>query len=92
MVASVRDGESRALVLRGEAGVGKTALLDYLVASASDLQVVWAAGVESEMELPAASVHQLCARPVVASVGVSTVVPGVQRAPSPVAARACGTW
>jgi hypothetical protein len=60
MVASVRVGESRALVLRGEAGVGKTALLDYLAGSASDLQVVRAAGVESEMELPSASVHQLC--------------------------------
>src|SRR5580698_3104979 len=61
MVASVRAGQSRALVLRGEPGVGKTALLDYLVGSASDLQVVWAAGAESEMELPSASVHQLCA-------------------------------
>src|ERR1700733_13968802 len=61
MVASVRVGESRALVLRGEAGVGKTGLLDYLVGGASDLQVVRAAGMESEMELPWASVHQLCA-------------------------------
>src|ERR1700722_7003133 len=61
LVASVRVGESRALVLRGEAGVGKTALLDYLAESASDLQVVRAAGMQSEMELPSASVHQLCA-------------------------------
>jgi DNA-binding CsgD family transcriptional regulator/tetratricopeptide (TPR) repeat protein len=61
LVASVRVGESRALVLRGEAGIGKTALLDYLAESASDLQVVRAAGMQSEMELPSASVHQLCA-------------------------------
>jgi DNA-binding CsgD family transcriptional regulator len=49
------------LVLRGEAGIGKTALLEYLVESASDLTVVRAVGVESEMELAFASLHQLCA-------------------------------
>jgi hypothetical protein len=49
------------LVLRGEAGIGKTALLDYLVASASDLTVLRAVGVESEMELAYAGLHQLCA-------------------------------
>ncbi len=75
MVASVRVGESRALVLRGEAGVGKTALLDYLAGSASDLQVVRAAGTESEMELPSASVHQLCA-PMLDRLGA---LPGPQR-------------
>ncbi len=47
-------------MLRGEAGVGKTALLDHLVEEASDLRVVRAAGVESEMELAYAAVHQLC--------------------------------
>ena len=47
-------------MLRGEAGIGKTALLEYLVASASDLTVVRAVGVESEMELAFASLHQLC--------------------------------
>ena len=47
-------------MLRGEAGIGKTALLDYLIASASDLTVVRAAGVESDMELAFASLHQLC--------------------------------
>jgi DNA-binding NarL/FixJ family response regulator len=47
--------------LRGEAGVGKTALLDYLVESASDLTVLRAVGVESDMELAYAGLHQLCA-------------------------------
>ena len=61
LVADIRLRESRSLVLRGEAGIGKTALLRYLVASASDLTVVQAVGVESEMELAYASLHQLCA-------------------------------
>jgi tetratricopeptide (TPR) repeat protein len=60
-VADVRRGEGRSLVVRGEAGIGKTALLEYLVQSASDVTVVRAAGVESEMELAFASLHQLCA-------------------------------
>ena len=49
------------MVLRGEAGIGKTALLEYLIESASELTVVRAVGVESEMELAFASLHQLCA-------------------------------
>ena len=61
LIGDVRRGESRALVLRGEAGIGKTALLKSLVESASDLTVVRAIGVESEMELAYASLHQLCA-------------------------------
>ena len=60
LVRRVRDGHSAALVLRGEAGVGKTALLDYAVDTASDLRVVRAAGVESERELAFAGLHQLC--------------------------------
>ena len=60
LVAAIRRGESRSLVLRGEAGIGKTALLEHLIASASDLNVVRATGVESEMELGYASLHQLC--------------------------------
>jgi DNA-binding CsgD family transcriptional regulator len=56
-----RAGRSEALVLEGEAGVGKTALLDYAIASASDLRVLRAVGVESEMELAFAALHQLCA-------------------------------
>jgi hypothetical protein len=60
LVAAIRRGESRSLVLRGEAGIGKTALLEYLIASASDLTVVRAVGVQSDMELPYAALHQLC--------------------------------
>jgi DNA-binding CsgD family transcriptional regulator len=60
LVSAVRRGESRSLVLRGEAGIGKTALLEYLIVSASDLTIVRAVGVESEMELAYASLHQLC--------------------------------
>jgi hypothetical protein len=60
LIDDIRRGESRSLVLRGEAGIGKTALLKYLVESASDLAVARAVGVESEMELPFASLHQLC--------------------------------
>jgi DNA-binding CsgD family transcriptional regulator len=61
LLGDIRRGESRSLVLRGEAGIGKTALLEYLVESASELTVVRAVGVESEMELAFASLHQLCA-------------------------------
>jgi DNA-binding CsgD family transcriptional regulator len=60
LLDDVRRGESRSLVLRGEAGIGKTALLKYLVESASDLTVERAVGVQSEMELAFASLHQLC--------------------------------
>ncbi|MFD1116772.1 AAA family ATPase, partial [Sphaerisporangium aureirubrum] len=61
LVAAVRAGESQSLVLRGEPGVGKTALLEYLVEQAAGCRVARAAGVQSEMELPYAAVHQLCA-------------------------------
>jgi Cdc6-like AAA superfamily ATPase len=44
MIAAVREGMSRTLVVRGEAGVGKTALLEYMVEAASDLRVVRAVG------------------------------------------------
>jgi DNA-binding CsgD family transcriptional regulator len=60
VLADIRRGESRSLVVRGEAGIGKTALLDWMVESAADLTVVRATGVESEMELAYASLHQLC--------------------------------
>jgi DNA-binding CsgD family transcriptional regulator len=59
LLDGVRGGRGAVLVLRGEAGVGKTALLDYAVASAADLRVVRAAAVASEMELAFAGLHQL---------------------------------
>jgi DNA-binding CsgD family transcriptional regulator len=61
LVADVRGGSSRALVVRGEAGVGKSALLEYLAQHASGCTVARAAGVESEMELAFAGLQQLCA-------------------------------
>jgi DNA-binding CsgD family transcriptional regulator len=59
-VAAVRIGDSQALVVSGDAGVGKTALLDYLAGQATGCRVERAAGVQSEMELPFAALHQLC--------------------------------
>jgi DNA-binding CsgD family transcriptional regulator len=61
LLSAVRGGESQALVVRGEPGVGKTALLDYLVEQASGCRVARVAGVEAEMELAYAAVHQICA-------------------------------
>jgi DNA-binding CsgD family transcriptional regulator len=61
LVAGVRAGNSGVLVLRGEAGVGKTALLQHVSAAAEDCRVARAAGVESEMELAFAGLHALCA-------------------------------
>jgi DNA-binding CsgD family transcriptional regulator len=60
VVEAVRAGESRALILSGEPGVGKTALLEYLHGQASACHVVRVAGVQSEMELAFAALHQLC--------------------------------
>ena len=60
LVQAVRTGESRALVLYGEPGVGKTALLDYLADRAADCLLVQTAGVESDVELAFAGLHQLC--------------------------------
>jgi DNA-binding CsgD family transcriptional regulator len=62
LLADARAGHSRALVVRGEAGIGKTALLKYAVDTASDFQLARAEGVESEMELPFAALQQLCGR------------------------------
>ena len=60
LVESVRGGGSRVLVLRGEAGIGKTALLEVLLEQADGFQVLRAAGVESELQLAYAGLHQLC--------------------------------
>jgi DNA-binding CsgD family transcriptional regulator len=62
LIEAVRHaGESRALVVHGEAGAGKTALLEYLAGQAPGCRVARAAGVQSEMELAFAGLHQLCA-------------------------------
>jgi DNA-binding CsgD family transcriptional regulator len=61
LLRDVRDGRSRVLVLRGEAGAGKTALLDYLTAAAAAGRVTRAAGVEPETEIAYAALQQLCA-------------------------------
>ena len=61
LLDGARAGRSGVLVVRGEPGVGKTALLDWVVESAAGLRVVRVAGVESEMELAFAALQQLCA-------------------------------
>jgi hypothetical protein len=61
LIEAIQAGASRVLVLRGESGVGKTALLDYLAGHAPGCQVVRAAGVQTEMEFAFAGLHQLCA-------------------------------
>jgi DNA-binding CsgD family transcriptional regulator len=61
LIDGVRSGEGRVLVVAGEPGVGKTALLDYVAAHARGCRVARVAGVQSEMELAFAGLHQLCA-------------------------------
>jgi len=61
VLSSVRGGESRVLVIRGEAGIGKSALLRYAARQASGFRIAELAGVEAEMELPFAGIYQLCA-------------------------------
>src|SRR6267378_1651769 len=61
LLESVRGGESRVLVVRGEPGVGKSALLKYMAGRASGCRVARAAGVQSEMELAFSGLDQLCA-------------------------------
>ncbi|MFG1621909.1 AAA family ATPase [Kribbella sp. NPDC049227] len=60
LLGTARTGDSQILVLRGEAGIGKTALLRYLLDNADGYRVSQAAGVESEIELAFAGLHQLC--------------------------------
>ena len=60
LLDQVRGGESAVLVIRGEAGIGKTALMRYCARQASGCQLAQIHGVESEMELPLAALHQLC--------------------------------
>jgi DNA-binding CsgD family transcriptional regulator len=61
LLADVRGGQSAVLVMRGEAGIGKTALLRHAARQASGFRVAQVTGVEAEMELPFAGIHQLCA-------------------------------
>jgi hypothetical protein len=61
LLEGVRDGRGGVLVMHGEAGVGKTALLDYAAEAASRFRIARTAGVEAEMELPSAVIQQLCA-------------------------------
>ena len=59
LLATVREGLSGSIVLRGEAGIGKSVLLEYVIASAGDVQVTHVVAVESEMELGFAGLHQV---------------------------------
>ena len=73
LLDAARAGQSGALVLRGDPGVGKTALLDYVIGSAAGLRVARVAGVESEMELAFAALQLLCA----------PMLDGLERLPDP---------
>src|SRR5580698_7655665 len=75
-ITAGREGLSGVLVVRGDPGVGKTALLDYAADSAPEFRILYAGGVESDMELAFAGLHQLCA-PLVARAGE---LPAPQRA------------
>src|SRR4029453_16070100 len=61
LLKNVGGGQSAGLVIRGEAGGGKTGLLRHAAAQATGFRIAQIAGVESEMELPFAGLHQLCA-------------------------------
>src|SRR5262249_35079914 len=60
LIEKIRGGASQALVVHGMAGIGKTALLEYLAGHARDCQVIRASGVQTEMELAFATLQQLC--------------------------------
>ncbi|HUE28226.1 MAG TPA: AAA family ATPase, partial [Solirubrobacteraceae bacterium] len=75
LLVDVRSGRSRVLIVRGEAGIGKTALLEYLAGVVGDCRVMRTAGVESEMELAYAGLHQFCG----GMTGALGRLPGPQR-------------
>jgi DNA-binding CsgD family transcriptional regulator len=76
LLRCVGQGQSQVLVLRGEAGIGKTALLDYAVEHAPGWRMVRATGVQSELEFPFAGLHQLCG----SMLEAAERLPGPQRA------------
>jgi DNA-binding CsgD family transcriptional regulator len=61
LLADAQGGRSGVLVIRGDPGIGKTALLRYVARQAAGFRVAQATGVQAEMELPFAGIHQLCA-------------------------------
>jgi hypothetical protein len=73
LLAAAREGRSGALVMRGEPGIGKTALLDFAAAGAAGSRILRAAGVWSELELAYAALHQLC----------MPLLDGIERLPAP---------
>jgi hypothetical protein len=75
LLEAVRGGEGRALVVRGEAGMGKSALLEYLAEHSVGCRVARATGAQSEMELTFAGLQQLCAP----MLGLLERLPGPQR-------------
>jgi hypothetical protein len=86
LLEAARGGRSGALVVHGEAGVGKTALLEDAIASAAGVRVARVAGIESEMELAYAALQQLCATSTRPSPGWSDhCFPHRQRLPGSVA-------
>lgn len=61
LAGAVGTGQGRALVVQGEAGIGKSSLIERMVQTGAGLKLLRAVGVESEMELPFGGLHQLCA-------------------------------
>ncbi len=76
LIGAAQSGRSGVVVIRGEPGVGKSALLSYAVGQASGFRVICTSGVESEMELPFATLHQVCTP----LLGYLEKLPGPQRA------------
>ncbi|MFV8050122.1 helix-turn-helix transcriptional regulator [Mycobacterium sp. 48b] len=68
LLARLRQGESAVSVIRGEAGIGKSVLLEYVVSQASGMTISMTRGIEADIELAYASLHQLCT-PFLASIG-----------------------